>query len=71
MAYFAEKDFASFIAGEVGRLRLGWLALAGGMLDENDRAELERLLDDFFRARPHRSLRAHRAPESSHLSTQQ
>src|SRR2546422_5745810 len=37
-------------------------ALAGEMPDESDRAELERLLDDFFRARGHRSFRAHGKP---------
>lgn len=32
-------------------MKFSWLALAGDMLGENDCAELEGLLDDFFRAR--------------------
>jgi len=57
--YFSQKEFAAFVAGNSGQVRLTWLALSGDLLNEKDAAELERLLDDFFRKRGHRSFRKH------------
>lgn len=57
--YFSQKEFAAFVAGSTGQVRLTWLALSGDLLSEKDAAELERLLDEFFRGRGHRSFRKH------------
>jgi hypothetical protein len=58
--YFSQKEFAGFVAGTTGQVKLTWLALSGNLLNEKDAAELERLLDEFFRKRGHRSFRKHR-----------
>ena len=57
--YFSQKDFAAFVAGTSGQTKLTWLALSGDLLNEEDSAELEHLLDEFFRKREHRSFRKH------------
>ena len=57
--YFSEKEFAAFVAGMSGQVKLIWLALSGDLLNEEDSAELEHLLDGFFRKREHRSFRKH------------
>ena len=53
--YFSQKEFAAFVAGTSGQVKLTWLALSGDVLNEKDVTELERLLDEFFRQRGHRS----------------
>jgi hypothetical protein len=58
--YFSQREFAAFVAGTRGQVRLTWLALSGDLLNDKDSAELERLLDEFFRKRGHRSFRKHR-----------
>lgn len=57
--YFSEREFAAFLAGMTGQVKLTWLALSGDLLDEKDATELERLFDEFFRKRGHRSFRQH------------
>jgi hypothetical protein len=57
--YFSEREFAAFAAGMTGQVKLTWLALSGDLLNEKDSAELERLLDQFFRKRGHHSFRKH------------
>jgi len=57
--YFSQKEFAGFVAGTAGQVKLTWLALSGNLLNERDAAELERLLDEFFRKRGLRSFRKH------------
>jgi hypothetical protein len=57
--YFSEREFAASVAGMSGQVRLIWLALSGDLLNEQDSAELERVLDQFFRKRGHRSFRKH------------
>jgi hypothetical protein len=57
--YFSEREFAAFVAGMTGQVKLTWLALSGDLLNEKDSAELEHLLDEFFRKRGHRSFRKH------------
>jgi hypothetical protein len=59
MAYFSQKEFAAFIAATVGQAKVSWLALSGRVLNEKESAELEKLLEDFFRTRGHRSFRQH------------
>ena len=55
--YFSQKEFAAFVAGTSGQVKLTWVALSGDLLNEKEAAELERLLDEFFRKRGHRSFR--------------
>jgi len=55
--YFSQKEFAAFVAGVGGQVRLTWLAISGDLLSEKDSAQLEHLLDEFFRQRGHRSFR--------------
>jgi len=62
--YFSQRDFRAFVSSTVGEVKVSWLALAGETLDEAARTELERLLEDFFRARGNRSFRKHRAPQN-------
>jgi hypothetical protein len=57
--YFSEREFAAFVAGMTGQVKLTWLALSGDLLKEKDAAELETLLDKFLRKRGHRSFRKH------------
>jgi hypothetical protein len=57
--YFSQKEFAAFVAGTSGQVKLTWLAISGDLLNEKDASELERLLDEFFRKRRHRSFRKH------------
>ena len=57
--YFSEKEFAAFVAGSTGQVKLTWLALSRDLLNEQDAAELERLLGEFFRKRGHHSFRKH------------
>ena len=57
--YFSQKEFAAFVAGTSGQVKLTWLAISGDLLNEKDAAELERLLDEFFRKRGHRSFHRH------------
>jgi len=57
--YFSQKEFAAFVVGTSGRVKLTWLSISGDLLNERDAAELERLLDEFFRKRGHRSFRKH------------
>ena len=57
--YFSEKEFAAFVAGMSGQVKLTWLALSGDLLNEEDSTALERLLDEFFPKRDHRSFRKH------------
>ena len=57
--YFSEREFAAFVAGMTGQVKLTWLALSGDLFNEKDAAELERLLDQFFRNRGHCSFRKH------------
>jgi len=59
MTYFSQKEFHAFIATEVGRINCGWLALSGGVLSKEQAAELEKLLDEFFRRTGHASFRQH------------
>ncbi len=55
--FFSQKEFAAFVAGTAGQVKLIWLALSGDLLNETDSAELQHLLDEFFRKRGHRSFR--------------
>lgn len=57
--YFSEKEFAAFVARMSGQVKLTWLAFSGDLLNEEDSAELEHLLAEFFRRRGHRSFRKH------------
>ncbi len=57
--YFSQKEFAAFVARSTGQIKLTWLALSGDLLNEKDATELERMLDEFFRKRGHRSFRKH------------
>jgi hypothetical protein len=57
--YFSEREFAAFVAGMTGQVKLTWLALSGDLLNEKDASELERLIDEFFRQRGDRSFRKH------------
>jgi hypothetical protein len=57
--YFSQKEFTAFVAGTSGQVKLTWLAISGDLLNERDAAELERLLNEFFRKRGHRSFRKH------------
>ncbi len=57
--YFSENEFAAFVAGMSGQVKLTWLALSGDALNQEDSAALARLLDEFFRKRGHRSFRKH------------
>jgi hypothetical protein len=57
--YFSEGEFAAFVAGMTGQVKLTWLALSGDLLNEKDSSELEHLLDQLFRKRGHRSFRKH------------
>jgi len=55
--YFIEKEFAAFVVGSAGQVKLSWLALSGDLLHKNDSEELEHLLDEFFRKRGLRAFR--------------
>jgi len=59
MPYFAQTEYRSFIAASVGRICVAWLALAGQPLNQQQRDELTRLLDEFFRKTGHRSFKQH------------
>lgn len=57
--YFSQREFTAFICHLTGLIKLAWLALAGGLLTEEESEELRALLEDFFRRRDHRSFRKH------------
>jgi hypothetical protein len=57
MSYFSERQFQTFLARELDRLRLGWLALAGRVLTGRESEELRGRLEDFFRSTDHRSFK--------------
>ena len=57
--YFSQKEFSAFVAATAGQAKLSWLALSGHVLSDKESAELEKLLEDFFRAREHRSFKQH------------
>ena len=59
MAYFSQKEFAAFVAATSGQAKVSWLALSGHLLNEEESAALEKLLEDFFRTRGHRSFQQH------------
>lgn len=49
MSYFSQKDFEAFAAGDIGRLRLEWVACAGRIFTALEDEELRRRLEDFLR----------------------
>ncbi len=51
MGYFSQKEFERFSAGETGRLRLEWLALAGRVFTVNENEELSHRFESFFHRR--------------------
>ena len=59
VSYFAQQEFAAFVASSVAHVALKWLALSGRPLNQQQRDELTRLLDEFFRKTGHRSFKQH------------
>jgi len=57
--YFSMKEFKAFVVEAAGQVKLRWLGLSGDVLNDTDSAELQRLLEEFFHQRKHRSLRKH------------
>jgi hypothetical protein len=57
--YFSMKEFTAFVVETAGQAKLRWLALSGSVLNETDSAELQRILEEFFRQRNHHSFRKH------------
>jgi siderophore synthetase component len=57
--YFSMKEFMAFAVEVTGQVKLRWLALSGEVLNETDSAELQRILEEFFRKRNHHSFRKH------------
>jgi hypothetical protein len=59
--YFSEREFRAFVAAIAGHVNCSWLALSGRVLTKEQAAELDTLLDKFFRATDHISFRKHQA----------
>ena len=59
MTYFSQQEFQAFVAAIVGHINCGWLALSGHVLTKEQAAELEKLLDQFFRKTNHVSFNQH------------
>jgi hypothetical protein len=57
--YFSIKEFKAFVVEATGQVRLRWLALSGEVLNDDDSAELQRILAEFFRHRNHSSFHQH------------
>ncbi|PYU38024.1 MAG: hypothetical protein DMG54_31665 [Acidobacteria bacterium] len=57
--YFSMKEFKAFVVEATGQVKLRWLGLSGDVPSDTDSAELQRLVEEFFRQRKHRSLRKH------------
>ena len=57
--YFSLKEFVAFVVEATGQVKLRWLALSGDVLNDEDSAELQRTLEEFFRKRKHPSFRKH------------
>jgi len=60
VSYFSQKEFETFVAEEVGRVNVRWLALSGRMLTDRESEELRRRLEEFFCLTCHRSFRKHK-----------
>ena len=58
-AYFSQQEFQAFIAFIASHVALQWLALSGQPLNQQQRNELELLLNQFFRKTGNRSFRQH------------
>jgi hypothetical protein len=61
--YFSLKEFVAFVVEATGQVKLRWLALSGEVLSDEDSAELQRTLEEFFLKRNHCSFRKHATKE--------
>lgn len=59
MGYFSQAEYRSFLTASVSHVALAWFALAGKPLNQQQRAELTELLNQFFRNLGHRSFEQH------------
>lgn len=59
MAYFSQREYGSFLAASVSHIAVAWFALAGRPLTQQQRVQLEEVLDKFFRSTEHRSFEQH------------
>lgn len=59
VTYFSQKEFQAFVAAIMGHVNCSWLALSGHVLSKEQAAELEHLLDGFFRRTGHLSFKQH------------
>jgi hypothetical protein len=57
--YFSQKESQAFVAGIASQMKLSWLALSGEVLSDKDSAELQQVLEQFFRSKGHHSFRQH------------
>ena len=57
--YFSMKEFEAFVVDATAQVKLRWLALSGDVLNDDDSAELQRILEEFFRQRNHSSFHQH------------
>ena len=57
--YFSMKEFKAFVVEATGQVKLRWLALSGDVLNDEDSAELQGILEEFFRQQDHSSFRKH------------
>jgi len=59
VTYFSQKEFQAFEAAIVGHINCSWLALSGKVLSKEQIAELEKVLEQFFRKANHISFKQH------------
>ena len=59
MGYFSQREYRTFVAASVSHIAVAWFALAGRPLTQQQRVQLEEVLDKFFRSIEHRSFQQH------------
>jgi len=59
VAYFSQREYRTFLSASVSHIAVAWFALAGRPLNQQQRVQLEEVLDKFFRSTEQRSFEQH------------